>query len=233
MKYHLHFLIFLFFILPTLLQGQGDGDMSLGTIIAPRPKVLGLAFDDGVTEVDVILKQMKMSPIKGPKTKSNSALSYKIYSGVPPGLWIQKGKSQFVYFNNKLIRMDFTFDPTYANFLLIRNQLMHSLGERFNLEEKKESMDNFLKSHLANLQSDEYSERTEREIISALKRGKTFYYYSLADNKDEMNVTLSFSASQTMNGEAKPKLILHYSSKRGLERLVEYEKIEKTKILPE
>ncbi len=234
MKRHLNFFIPILVFLSINLYGlDTDGDMSLGTIIAPRPKVLGLSFNDSVTEVDAILKQMGMSSIKNGATHATPPITYKMYAGVPSGLWVQKGKSQFLYFKNKLLRMDFTFDPSYENFLLIRSQLMQSLGKRFSLEEKKEAMDDFLKAHLATLSNNEYNDRTEQEIMNALKRGKTFFYYSLADNKKEMNVTLSYFSAETQDGESKPQLSLHYSSKQGLEILVEYEEAQKTKILPE
>ncbi|SCA62823.1 hypothetical protein SCG7109_AE_00040 [Chlamydiales bacterium SCGC AG-110-M15] len=129
--------------------------------------------------------------------------------------------------------MDFFFPPSYENFLLVHGQLMNSLGERFALAEKKESMDNFLQAHLAALRNKEYDARTENEISAAITRGQTFFYYAFDDNEDEMNVTLSFLATRNKSNEKKPTLLLHYSSIEGLERLVEFEELQRIKILPE
>jgi hypothetical protein len=97
---------------------------------------------------------------------------------------------------------------------------------------KEESMDNFLKAHLAALRTNEYNTRTEREIIEALQRGNTFFFYSLKDIQNELNVTLSFAASPNPYGSAVPKLDLHYSSIAGMQALSDYEERKKKKILP-
>lgn len=223
-------------------------DISLGTIIAPKPKVLGFYFEDSLASVDASVREMGLISIQDKNPLKKPHLKRLVFAGLPKGLLIShdtsktpiqdkfslpEGQSEFIFFNNLLIRMDYFFPPSYENFLLIHGQLMHSLGDRFQLSEKKEAMDNFLKAHLADLRSKEYDDRTEKEIIDAIKRGHTFFYYVLDDNKNEMTVTLSFMAERNKYNERKPTLLLHYSSNEGLKRLAQYEEEERVKILPE
>lgn len=227
------FLIVISLFASPLLAQNGDEGMTLRGLVVPKPKILGVSFDDNKTTVQESLKKIGMLPKHSqddPKHPHRQAL---LYNSVPEGLWITEGESQFLFFNDELIRINLSFPATYSNFLILKKQLFHSLGERFTVAETKESMDDFLKAHLANLKNNEYSERTEEEIINALKRGNTFFFYALADNKNEMDVSLVFSAYGTSKENLKPQLLLQYISTEGFERLIEYENNLKTKILPE
>ena len=211
-----------------------NSDEALSSRYVESPSTFfGLAFNSSSSIIATTAKDMGLSLVKEKKAAGGVEITLQTYDGVPAGLWVEEGSSDFLFFSDSLVRMDLFCDPTYKNFLLLRKQLMHSLGERFVVEEKQESMDALLKAHLAALKENEYTSRTENAIITAIKRGSTFFFYSLEDTQGEMNVTLSFSAVKESELKLRPQLHLHYSSKEGLAVLKEAQDSMKKKILPE
>jgi len=204
--------------------------MSLRSVVEPRASVLGIKPDSDpeIIEKELIEKGMQLIEKKNPK---GYLLSLK-FRGLPKGLWIQEGKTSLFFFEGRLFRIQLSFAPSYANFLLIRKQLFRSLGSRFSIQQSQESIDNFLKSHLANLKDGEYSERTEKEIQEALMRGNTFYFYSLGDNKNELDVALSYSTKKR-KGKLEPRLNLVYTFTNIIEEIQLFEQTVEAKILPQ
>lgn len=232
-----HLLSLLFFSVlsiwqpPTLLGQAPNEDLSLRSFVSPKPKVLGIDPEASPNEIKTLFEEMHL-PLEKQQAISSFVHAY-VYKGMPEGLWVQEGMTTLYFFQNKLIRIDFSLTPSYTNFLATRQQLLDSLGERFSIEQSREATDDFLKAHLAGLQSGEYDERTEKEIHDALKRGNTFYHYTLADNKKELRVILSYSAPEDPPNPPTPKLILHYNFTNPMEELVSYLEANKAKILPE
>ena len=215
---------------PLFSQLPGD-DMSLQATIDPKPKILGL--DPRATPEDAkgTFENMGMRWIDS-KNISPFVNAFN-YSGTPDALWIKDGTTTAYFFQTSLLRIDVYLKPTYSNFLLIRDQLFDSMGERFTIKQTKESIDEFLKAHLSTLQPGEYDERTEMEIKAGLLRGNTFYYYRLGDAKEDLTVVLSFSTGKDKDGTVIPQLMLHYSFLKPLEELQAYQEAIKSKILPE
>lgn len=224
------FLLTLLSVTPLYCQLPGE-DVSLQATIDPKPKILGL--DPRATPEDAkgTFESMGMKWLES-KNISPFVNAYN-YQGTPDALWIKEGKTTAFFFQTSLLRIDVYLKPTYSNFLLIREQLFDSMGERFNVKQSKESIDEFLQAHLSSLQPGEYDERTEMEIKAALLRGNTFYYYRLGDNKEDLTVVLSFSTGKDKDGTIIPQLMLHYSFLKPLEELQAYQEAIKSKILPE
>lgn len=206
-------------------------DMSLRSFVAPKPKILGIDPEFTPKEAEETLKQMGLEFSK--KEEVTPLISLYAYQGMPKGLWVRDGQTNLYFFQNKLMRINLLLKPTYTNFLLSKKQLFNSLGERFTIKKSKESIDEFLKVHLANLKDGEYDARTEKEIQSALRRGNTFYFYSLADNKNDLNVVLSYSYPKNNGSDKEAQLLLHYGFVEVQEELELYEEAMKAKILPE
>jgi hypothetical protein len=215
---------------PINAQVPGD-DISLQATVDPQPKILGLDPGAPPEEAKESFKKMGMT-FKGRRSISYFVKAYD-FDGVPDALRLKDGKTTVFFFQTNLLRIDIQFEPSFQNFLVIRDQLFQSLGERFSLKQQKESIDEFLKSHLANLEPGEYDERTEIEIKSALLRGNTFYYYRLGDTREDLTVVLSFSTTKNSDNILIPQLMLHYSFVKSLEELQAYQEAIKSKILPE
>lgn len=213
------------------LLAQFGEDISLGSIIAPKPKVLGIDPDASPAAAEEALKSMGI--FKSAEKKFGPFVRSYVYDGIPEGLWVQQGETTLSFVEEQLMRIDLSLEATYENFLLLKEQLFASLGERFTIEQSKEAIDDFLKSHLASLAPGEYSERTEEEIQQALQRGNTFFHYVLADSRNELKVIISFYAPKDSQGYRKPNLILHYGFVQPLEELELMVEASKTKILPE
>lgn len=215
---------------PLYSQMPGD-DISLQDTVGPKPKILGLNPSTTPEETKATFENMGMELIDS-KTISPFVRAYN-YTGTPNALWIKDGTTTAYFFQTSLLRIDTYLKPSFSNFLLIRDQLFDSMGERFSMKQSKESIDEFLQAHLAHLKPGEYDERTEMEISAALLRGNTFYYYRLGDAKEDLTVVLSFSTGKNKEGTIIPQLMLHYSFLKPLEELQAYQEAIKSKILPE
>lgn len=221
--------VFALFLAFSALEAQDPYNMSLRSVVAPKARVLGIDPDGTPEGIEEELKTNGLYLLR--KNLSKDYLLNLDFQGLPKGLWIREGKTSLYFFEGRLYRIELVFEPSYSNFLLLRKQLFRSLGTRFSIKQSQESIDNFLKSHLANLKEGEYSERTEEEIQAALKRGNTFYFYALADNKNELDVVLSYS-SRRKNKSLEPNLYLVYSFITLLDEIKLFEKAVEAKILP-
>ncbi|MBN4067105.1 hypothetical protein JYU14_03375 [Simkania negevensis] len=215
-------------------EGTGNGGTTtLRPMPPPEPNVLGVTFGDSPEKIALVLKKEGLTSIREEKPiRSHSVVQTYAYQGVPSSFWATDGKSYMIYFQGGLVTMNFSFSPTYENFLVLRTQLLESLGKRFVVEEKEESIDDLLRAHLAMLKQDEYTAATERSVTNALKRGNTFFFYRIKDTLNELSVILSYNAVKQPGGDIVPKLILDYRSVEGMERIQEYKERNNQTILP-
>ncbi|SCA62817.1 hypothetical protein SCG7109_AE_00010, partial [Chlamydiales bacterium SCGC AG-110-M15] len=84
------FLLYLLVSSTFQLNGVEDSreDISLGTIIAPKPKVLDFAFDDPISSVDANARRMGMVPLEDDGAFKQAYLRRLVYAGLPQGLLI-------------------------------------------------------------------------------------------------------------------------------------------------
>jgi hypothetical protein len=137
------------------------------------------------------------------------------FKGMPKGVDVRQGTMSLVFFQKRLISFDLFFPPTYENFLILKEQLMQSLGPRFKIDEQKEAMDSQLKAYLANLGS-RFGDASEAAIKQAILSGDTFFFYRIKDNLGLLNTVLSFSRAQNEDGTSKVELFLHYEDTQGM-----------------
>lgn len=202
-----------------------NGDFSLLPAPPPKSQLLGITFEETPGKVLSHLSE------RGLVMKNRNSLDEKRliqifdFEGIPSELVIREGETRLTFFRNRLIALDFSFKPTYMNFLLIRAEIFRSLGGRFSLATKKERMDGPLKTHLAHLKSSEYGADTEERIKSTMLSGGTFFHYTLHDKQEEFRSTFVFlAAREEKQVEKKVKLLLNFSLNRGLQEAKEYRK---------
>lgn len=205
------------------LESQ-NGDASLLIEPPPKPVVMNLEF--GASPKQVLDAMIKM----GTKLEDQEVIDHKGYvkalsfDGIPPLLGVEEGKTRVLFFKNQMIRLDFTYTPSYTHFLTVREALLKTMDPRFSVEKKVENIDSMLRAHLALLEAKQISESTEVDVIQSIQDHKTFFFYQIKDRQNELNVTLSYNAPKEANGTRKPELLLHYSLKSGIDAYQEYAK---------
>lgn len=184
-----------------------------------RTEILGIEVGSSSAQVSSKLAKMGMKAKSQKLLSRSKRLRLFEFEGIPEGLAIREGTTRLLFFEDKLVRIDFFFAPTYKNYLLVKNQLFSSMGGRFDLEKQNESMDGMLRAHLAALGRNEYDAESEMAVQKALARGTTFFFYNIQDKQDQLNVTFSFLAKKNDGGQKRPELLLHYSEKAEMQRL--------------
>lgn len=192
-----------------------DGDMTLSPPPPPKPKVLGIEFGAGPNEI-VSLMQAQRVGVQTQKTMDvHGVTKLLVFNGVPRGVVVEEGTSQFFFFKGELIRMTFAMQPSYANFLQLRNQLLASLGDQYSVVEKKETMDAHLRMRLSSLDHGAFKEEAENLIKESIAEGKTFFYYQIKDRANELAITLAYTDNHSITG-GEPSLSLHYDHNPGI-----------------
>jgi len=199
-----------------------DGDVTLAPPSPPKPTILGIPFEATPATASELLTEQGLTLLSQEAKDNKGCLQVLTFDGIPQGLQINEGRSRLVFFKNKLTRMDFLFTPSYQNFLIVRDCLFRSLGQRFTIDKQQQLMDNYLRAHLANINDNEFDNHAEDLIRQSMLLGKTCFFYSLKDQYDELNVTYSFTSSSDSEGEKTPSLMLHYSLKNNVEAYNSY-----------
>jgi hypothetical protein len=196
------------------------------------PKVLDFQFGRSEAWVLNQLHSQGME-INKKSEDENMRLSKWFVSGTPHGLTVSKGKTQFVFFKNRLIQMRVNFNPSYENFLMVREQLLSSLGTRFQVENEQVAMDNLLKAHLSSLGRNVFNATSDEAVSKALQRGNTYWYYKIKDTTDTLSVILSYRSVKESDHLRRPELELFYAWKKGVDSWKTYEEAQKVTILPD
>jgi len=205
--------LFLLLLMFTPLRSleQLDGGLSLRQEERPLPRIFGISFGEDLFTVSQEMTKLGLSVANQKMLDKEGQTLVLMFSGTPRNIPVKDGLSKLLFFEGKLIRMDFVLPPTYENFLVVRNQLFYSMGDRFQLDFKQEVMEDLLRSTLANMSGDDRNRKSNELVNQSMVKGSTFFYYKLRDNNQELNVTYSFHASKNKNGQPKPELRLHYS----------------------
>ena len=199
---------------PLWALGGSGGDISLSAPPEPKPTILGVTF--GSSGKDVIRSMKRQGLVlKHQDTPSRSGNSVIAFNGVPEGLSQRSGTSQFLFQHNRLVNMSILFEPSYRNFLIVRGELLASLSDRFDVEEKQEVMDSLLRARLASLDRDAFDTKAEELIKASILEGKTFFMYDVADSKEELAISLSYTNDHSGGGE--PLLMLTYEYLKPIE----------------
>ena len=190
---------------------QKDGNLSLKQEERPLPQIFGISFGQDLSTVSQQMDKLGLSVLDQKVLDREGQTLVLKFSGIPRGIPVSKGISKLLFFEGKLIRMDFVIPPSYENFLVVRNQLFYSMGDRFQLDFKQEVIEDLLRSRLANMSQDEETKKSNDLVNQSMIKGSTFFYYKLRDNNQELNVTYSFHATKNRKGASIPELRLHYS----------------------
>ena len=110
--------------------------------------------------------------------------------------------------------MRVNFNPSYENFLMVREQLLSSLGTRFQVENEQVAMDNLLKAHLSSLGRNVFNATSDEAVSKALQRGNTYWYYKIKDTTDTLSVILSYRSVKESDHLRRPELELFYAWKK-------------------
>ncbi|MBB64308.1 MAG: hypothetical protein CMO81_04520 [Waddliaceae bacterium] len=194
-------------------------DLSLVPEKPPKSRILGVQFGSSpavlarsLAKMGLILIGQEQEGIRGEQRKYR-------YQGIPQGMEIRNGESEFLFYENELIGMNLYFPPSYRNFLTVRHQLINSMGDRFKVDKKQEAMEPVLRTQLAHLRKNEFSSHSEEAISKSMNQGNTFFYYFLDDTRNELNVRLSFASRISESGNKIPQLKLHYSLQSAVEKM--------------
>jgi len=191
-----------------------NSDMTLLPPPPEKPTIMGVPFGINPKGASGLISAMGLK-FREQINGEDGYVKVMTFEGIPPGLKVENGVSRFVFFKDQLIKMDYFFEPSYTNFLLVRQRLFGTMKERFSVKDKKEEMDKFLRAHLASLEIAGLDDQSEETIQNSIVDGKTFFFYNIDDSQKQLNATFSLTASREQ--EAAPQLLLHYSLKSGIE----------------
>lgn len=186
--------------------------------------LMGLPFGENPSRAVKELIALGLELEKQETLDENRLVKVLTFQGIPQKFYGTEGRTIALFFRNKLIRADFVFEPKYRNFLIVKNALFSVFEERFSLEKEQNVMDDFLKSHLAQIDAGDFNASSEALIESSLKDGKTFFYYKVKDQQDEFNIAYSFFSAPQRDGNRTPRLQLHYSLKEEMDTFQQYRK---------
>ncbi|SCA63709.1 hypothetical protein SCG7086_BA_00100 [Chlamydiales bacterium SCGC AG-110-P3] len=200
---------------PLMSMAISDGNITLTPPPPVKPKVLGIAF--GAPAKDIVsLMQSQSIGVRTQKTMDvHGVTKLLVFNGIPEGVAVKTGASQFFFFRERLIRMTFDLPPSYSSFLELRNQLFSSLDDQYYIVEKKESMDAHLRMRLSSVDRTTFKEDAEKLINASIIEGKTFFYYQIKDRAGELVITLAYMHDHTTAGQ-EPSLSLHYDHTPGI-----------------
>lgn len=186
----------------------------LGMSLAKKPstytKLFGFEFGNTVTSSLQRAKELGLTILSSKIIDTDNNIRELLLIGKIDELSIAKGKWRLVYKDNSLVSLDVSFPPTYKNFLLIRSQLLSSLGTRFSVGERQESMDSRIKQRLTFGDSEEKKKAITQDLIASIQSGKTFFNYKIEDKFNEINIYYSYKKSIS-NTEMEPSLNLRYT----------------------
>jgi hypothetical protein len=222
---------------PGVSLEQLDGDITLGPEPVRKSVIMGVSFGDNTNTVIEELTRGGLTLDSRKSDEGKGLVQRVVFRGTPQQLAVANGRSELIFFQDQLIRMDFLFPPEFHNFLIVRRQLLSSVGGRFSLGRKRETMDDQLRSYLARLKEPAMTDEAKLAVNTSLVEGSTFFFYRLNDSNGEVNITYSYHAPKLFNEEIVPELRLHYSLKSGLEQVRAYRKETKSgnqvSVLPE
>lgn len=199
-----YFLLFCFSLTALLVQ---DPNLSFHAPPKEKPSILGISLSSTPREVtDYMSPYAKSKPQKKPLTEKSSYIL--TFQGLPPGLPIDGGSSHFVFHQNHLAKIVFTFNPSYHGLLVLRSELAHHLESQFDLSEKHEMIDPLLKTELAHLTDSTLQQKAEQKIQSSIEQGKTYFSYLWQDPQEEISISLQYLPHPT---NRKATLALHYN----------------------
>lgn len=199
-----------------------DGDVTLAPPPPPKPTVLNITFGAAPNDIVTVMRNQDIPLIDQQTTDGHGVTKLLRFEGVPSGVSVQQGISQFFFFKNELIRMTFDLTPSYSNFLELRRQLLGSLGSRFVIADQKESMDTHLRMRLSSLDHATFQQESEKLINASIVEGKTFFYYKVKDKANTLVITLAYMHNHSSGG-GKPSLSLHYDHNPGIDNFQAFE----------
>lgn len=191
-----------------------NSDMTLIPPPPEKPTIMGVPFGINPKSASKLISSMGLK-FRNQVNGEDGFVKVMTFEGIPPGLSVERGVSRFVFFKDQLVKMDYFIEPSYTNFLVVRQKLFSKMEERFSVGEKKEEMDKFLRAHLAGLEMAGLDKRSEKVIQDSITKGKTFFFYNINDSQKQVNATYSLTASR--NESNTPQLLLHYSLKSGID----------------
>lgn len=186
------------------------------TLLPDPPKqseVYGFRVGDSPAQVMESLRSMRLNMREF--EKNNERISIMHLDSLPPALSFSDGKSELWFQDGQLVHLKFNLEPSYENFLVMKDKVVRSLGQRFTLSEARENMDRYLRSHLSQLKKNEFDDRSERAISSAMTRGSTFFFYRFGDVNQELDVRFAYRKPESEGRP--PRLCLSFSVEKAIE----------------
>ena len=105
---------------------------------APKPApVLGIPFGSSFQDANIALTRLGLKLVGRETLDDNGKAHLLTFDHLPESLLAGTGKLQILFYDNRLIRAKFDFDPTYHNFLLTRERLIAQLGDRYSVEKEE------------------------------------------------------------------------------------------------
>lgn len=206
-----------------------DGDITLLPAPPPKSQILGVTFEESPGKVLATLAGFGLQMKEKKAFDEQRQVQIFVFSGLPGDFDLSGGETTVTFLKNQLVALDFSFPPSYRNFLLIRSKIFKSLNGRFSLAKKQEFMDDMLRAHLAHLKPHQYGVDAETKVSRAMIQGSTFFHYVLQDSEGEFRSTYAFVAMGDKPESREPSLLLHFGLKKGMSDLRDYKKSLKAK----
>lgn len=210
MAYLLVLLLFAF----TPLKAEPSYNQGMGMTLSEAPKtyteLFGFQFGNSVTASLKQAKELGLTILSSKVIDQKKNIRELFLVGSIDELKVSKGKWRLLYEDNSLVSLDISFPPTYRNFLMIRGQLLQSLGDRFKIKNRQEAMESGLKQRLTFGSKEERVQIVKQDLIASIKQGKTFYHYQIEDQFGEVNIYYTFKRSFDKT-QMEPDLNLRYT----------------------
>ncbi len=191
-----------------------DYGLTLGSEPEKKPMLMGLKFGGSITEAVDQVKQIGLKFLSSEKKGVQGKQLEIVYEGIPEAFPVKQGHMRLHFDQNQLVQVDLEFNPSYNNFLLVRQQLLSSLGKRFSIHKKQEYLEPSVRTQFAHAKEDEAKKQAEKSIAAAIRRGTTFFSYQIKDSQEEFDVMYSFRRHGKVGGQGMdPSLILSYRLK--------------------
>jgi hypothetical protein len=206
-----------------------DGDLSLLPEETIQPSIAGIEFYSEPHHVTKLLASYGLVLLSQEKQDDEGFSMLLRFRGIPKGYGIQDGETTMLFFKKQLVRIDYHFDASYSNFLLVREVLKRGIDNRYTLKKNHEIIDRHLRSYLSSLKPNEYNKHSEMMIRKSMNQRKTYFFYQLKDQRNQVDSTYSFTAETSSNDEKEARLVLHFSLKEGMQKLRAHsEKVKQT-----
>lgn len=199
-----------------------DGDLSLRPEEPKPPQLWNISLGgDARTALEELGKQGLVSTYSR-AIPPNGRAHIHIFDGIPRQIAVAEGTTTALFFDNKLIRLDMRYTPSYAGFLTLRSQILERPDEKFFVTLGQAAMDNLLSTQLAHMSRHKYNREAEQLITESIKQGKTFYHYRFKEKSGRTDGALTYSMETDKEGKQTLLLQLYCNDQAGMQAYKEY-----------